>query len=164
MQPLGVHWHRHGVAQDQRLLAGLQSRQYFLQPARAADAHQHRLDVLLFVQQGCDARADLAHHLGIDLAGPLVDDEERHVVFAQLARDRAEDGVAGDGRIEELVRFLDRDHQRRRLGGLVAEGVFLLLHVFLMQAAGQEVGNEYVSIQHVAIAAKLQHDVVLAIH
>ena len=52
------------------------------------------------------------HHLVVDAAGPLVDDQQRDVVLAQLAGDRAEDGVAGDRRVEELVRLLDGDHQR----------------------------------------------------
>ena len=93
----GLHHdrHGHGVAHDQRLLLAVQRGQHTAQLLRAADAGEHGRNVLLVAERAGDACANLRHHLGRDLRRPLVDDQQRHVVFAQFAGDGAEDGVFG---------------------------------------------------------------------
>src|SRR6266540_1980219 len=62
-----------------------------------------------------DPRAELRADLFVYPARTLVDDEEPDVVLPHLAGDRPEDRVSGDVGGQELVRFLDRDHELRRM-------------------------------------------------
>ncbi len=147
------------MAHDERLLAGIEPRQHLPQGARPADAREDRPDVRVVVQQAGDAGADLAHHLRVDPAGPLIDDQQRDVVLAQFAGDRAEDGVPGHGGIEKLVRLLDGDDQRARLLAPFSQRLLLAPDVVGVDAAGDVVGHQQVRLQAIAIAPELQDHV-----
>ena len=151
------------MAQDQRLLARIERGQHRAQVRTAAHAGEDGVDVALVVQLAGDARADLRQHLGVDAARPLIDHQQRHVELAQLARDRAEGRLSRGVGVQELVGFLDGDHQRPRpvgfvLGVPVALG---LLDPQLVQPPGDDVGGQDVR-QQVALATELQHDVLAA--
>ena len=94
------------------------------------------------------------------LEGALIDDEQGDEVLAHFAGDGAEDGLPGGDRVEELVRLLDGDDELLRLvlrlvGGEVLLG---LADVEVMDAAGQDVGDQHVA-QEAALLAELQDDV-----
>ena len=147
------------MAEHERLLPGLEARQHRLQLARPAGAAQDGVDVAVVVELAGDARADLAQHLVVDAGRALVDHEQRDVVLAHLAGDRAEDGLPGDPRSQETVRLLDRDDQR--LGRLAVGGERLLgaATVLLVDAPSDEVRDQQVRRQIVAVAPEFEDDV-----
>src|SRR3990170_3268103 len=70
-----------------------------------------------------------------------------------LGGDVAENRVASDGRIEELVRLLDDDDQRLGLVGAFAGRPVGLVDVAPVDPPRQVVGDQYVCFQHVAVPA-----------
>ncbi len=142
---------------DEGLLFGVEPRQHLAQAACAGDAGQYGGDVPFVVEQGGDARPNLAHHLFINAGGSLVYHQQGDVVLSQFAGDDAEDGLPRHLRVEEFVRLFDDNQQGGRFGGLVAQRFFHPFHVHLVDAAGEVVGNQDVSFQGVAVPPELQH-------
>ncbi len=145
------------MAEDQRLLAGVKAGEHLPQGAGATDTGEHRPNVGFVVQEASNPGPHLAHDLVVDAAGALVHDEKGDVVLTQLAGDVAEDGVARDLRVQELVSLLDDDHQGPWFVALVAGREILLLDIALVDATGEVVGDQDVGGQGVAIGAELEH-------
>ena len=157
--------HRHGqrVAEDQRLLLGLQPGQHRPQLARPGRASEHRVDVALVVQQAGQPGADLAHHLFVDGAGPLVDDHQGHVALAVFPGDGPESCLGCHRWVEKLVGLFYDDHQRPRFLACPALGFLLSFHVQVVYAPGQEIAYQHVGRQVGAVLTELQDDVQAAV-
>src|SRR5437762_1577364 len=114
--------------------------------ARAAHATEDGLDVAIVVQLAGDSSSDLRENLVINSRRPLVDDKQRHLKLAHLASDGAEDRLAGGLWIQELVSFLDRDHELRR-GRLGTSTLAITLSQLTPQAVdstGDDIRDQHV--------------------
>ena len=151
------------MAEYQRLLLAVQPGQYVAELPGVASAHQYGIHVPVVVQRARKPRAQLAHDFGVDAAGSLVHNHQRHVVFAKLAGDGAENGLGRDVGREELVGFLNKDDQRPGFISVAAVGRLLPPHPGFVDAAGQQVADQYVSGGVPTILSKLQHHVVAAL-
>ena len=151
------------MAEHQRLLLGFQPGEDGAQLPCAGRAGEHGVHVAVVVEVAGDARADLAEDLRVYAGGPLVDDEEGYAVLPHLTGYRSEDRMAGDAGAEEAVGFLDSDDEGVGLELVLREGLFGLAAVLGVDAAGDEIRDEQVGGEVVAVASELQHDVTLVV-
>ncbi len=158
------HRHGHGVAQHQGLLFGIQLGQHRSQALAPRHPGKDGVDVLVVVEQGGDAGANLGHHLVINAGGALIHHQQGDKVLAHFPGNGAKDGLAGGGGVKEAVGLFDGDHQ---LPGPV-QGVFGLqkaiglVHVAGVDAAGNHIGGQHIG-QHGGLGTKLDHHMVAPI-
>src|SRR5579875_2734872 len=107
--------HGHSMAENERLLACLQTRQHRPQIGRAHYTRENRIYIALIIQQTADARADLRKRFTIDLTRSLIYDQQRHMVLTHLPGDRAKNGLICQGGRKELVRLLYHYNEMLRL-------------------------------------------------
>src|SRR6266498_5259929 len=75
-------WHRNTPPQQEYFLLLLETRQHAAQGVPPRKTRKHGMDIVLVPEPARDASPQLRHDLVIDLRRALVDDQERHIIFA----------------------------------------------------------------------------------
>jgi len=129
------------MAEQERLLFAIERSQHAPQRGGPGDARQNGVDVTFVVKQAGDSCSKLRENFRVNTGGPLIDDEQCHVILSQLTSDNAEGGLMRKMGAEKFVGFFDCDHQRSRLLALVAHRRLCQLDIFAMNFPGEYVGD-----------------------